>query len=54
MDLPSTIEHKNISLENSPKLKEAMASFTKASREAQFLFDDESGTHTPLEKGRAV
>jgi hypothetical protein len=48
--IPSTIEHKNISLENSPKLKEALASFTKASREAQFLFDDESGIHKLLEQ----
>jgi hypothetical protein len=48
--MPSTIEHKNISLENSPQLKEALASFTKASRESRFLFDNESGIHKLLEQ----
>ena len=38
------------SLQESSELRKAQTAFIKASRESQFLFDDDSGVHKRLEK----
>jgi hypothetical protein len=47
---PTPSEIKSHSLQDSPNLDKAMGAFTKASRESQFLFEDESGIHKQLEQ----
>jgi hypothetical protein len=47
---PSESEKSRASLQESPELEKAQRAFTKASREAQFLFDDASGVHKTLEQ----
>jgi hypothetical protein len=50
---PSEREENSVSLEHSPELVKAQQAFVKASREAQFLFDDASGIHKLLEQMHA-
>jgi hypothetical protein len=50
---PSEQEKNSTSLQQSPDLEKAQRAFTKASREAQFLFDDASGVHKLLEQMHA-
>jgi hypothetical protein len=50
---PSEREKIVTSLESSPELVKAQQAFVKASREAQFLFDDASGIHKLLEQMNA-
>lgn len=47
---PSETEKMSTSLRESPELEEVQRAFIKASREAQFLFDGESGVHKRLEQ----
>jgi hypothetical protein len=47
---PTDLEKATSSLKDSPKLKQSQRAFLKASREAQFLFDDKSGIHKRLEQ----
>ncbi len=47
---PTTSEINAHSLQDSPDLAKALKAFTKASRESQFLFDDESGIPKRLEQ----
>src|SRR5216684_1445740 len=47
---PSELEKNSASLQQSPDLEKAQRAFVKASREAQFLFDDASGVHKLLEQ----
>jgi len=45
---PTTLEAASTSLQDSPELSSAQRAFTKASRESQFLFPDDSGIHRLL------
>jgi len=47
---PSELEKNSASLQQSPDLEKAQRAFVKASREAQFLFDDASGIYKLLEQ----
>jgi hypothetical protein len=47
---PTSPEKASASLQGSPELDEAVKAFTKASRESQFLFDNDSGVHKRLEQ----
>jgi|HubBroStandDraft_1064217.scaffolds.fasta_scaffold22041_3 hypothetical protein len=50
---PSELEKNSTSLQQSPELEQAQRAFVKASREAQFLFDDASGIPKLLEQMHA-
>src|ERR1700691_607728 len=47
---PTGSEKTSTSLQDSPELRAMQRAFIKASREAQFLFDDDSGIHRRLEQ----
>jgi len=47
---PTSSEKQAHSLQDSSELEKALKAFTKASRESQFLFDNESGIHKQLEE----
>ncbi len=47
---PTQLEKNTTSLQDSPDLRAAQKAFIKASREAQFLFKDDSGIKTQLEQ----
>jgi hypothetical protein len=47
---PTEAEKAATSLQDSPELRNTQRAFIKASREAQFLFDDESKLHRRLEQ----
>jgi hypothetical protein len=47
---PTELEKDLTSLQDSPELRKTQRAFIKASREAQFLFDDDSGIHQLLER----
>jgi hypothetical protein len=47
---PSEMEMMSTSLRESPELEKMQSAFIKASREAQFLFDDNSRVHKRLEQ----
>lgn len=47
---PTASERASHSLQDSPDLDKTLKNFTKASRESQFLFDDDSGIHKQLEQ----
>jgi hypothetical protein len=47
---PTDNERHSTTLQDSPELRTAQIAFIKASREAQFLFDDASGIHKLLEQ----
>ena len=47
---PTDAEKKAKSLQDSPELRATQRAFIKASRESQFLFDDDSGVHRQLEQ----
>jgi hypothetical protein len=47
---PTEMEKTSTSLQESPQLEKALRAFIKASREARFLFDDDSGVQKQLEQ----
>jgi hypothetical protein len=47
---PTELEKTTTSLQDSPELEKTQRAFIKASREAQFLFDDKDGVHKRLEQ----